>query len=171
MARKPKALPVAKKPTPVVTTEKRKNMPPRKQKGMYSIDIDLAKVERLRAIQCTDEELAAVFGVTKQTIENRKKDPAFLEAYTRGTGMGRASLKRRLWRAAKAGNVTAQIWLSKQYLGMRDVTATELSGPNGGPIETNAQGDLKNATVEELLAMKQIWQSIRNRNAGKPTTA
>jgi hypothetical protein len=53
-------------------------------------DIDLAELEKLAAMQATDEEVAAWFGVTTRTIERRRKDPAFAEVMDRGQGEGPA---------------------------------------------------------------------------------
>lgn len=111
-----------------------------KPKGAYTHKFDLAQVEALRAIQCTDEEMAAVFGCSVPTLERRKvKDPKFAKAYFDGTAKGRVSLRRTLFKQAEAGGkgaVTAAIWLSKQYLGMRDVMRAELTGAEGGAIQT-----------------------------------
>ena len=35
--------------------------------------IDLVELEKLCGMQCTDEEIAAFFGVSKRTIERRRK--------------------------------------------------------------------------------------------------
>lgn len=127
---KAKAAKSAKKPA------KRKG----KQKGDYTHRFDLAQVEGLRAIQCTDEEMAAVLGCSVPTIERRKvSDKRFAAAYFNGTLKGKVSLRRTLFKQAEAaggkGAVTAAIWLSKQYLGMRDVTRAEITGADGKPVE------------------------------------
>jgi len=136
----------------------------KKQKGDYTFKMPADQVEALTSIQCTDEEIAAFFGCTKQTIEMRKKqDSVFLAAYQNGKAKGRVSLRRQLFKSCEDGNVSAQIWMSKQILGMRDVTALEHSGPHGQPIEVVNNADLKGATTDELLAMKKIWADIKRR--------
>ena len=87
--------------------------------GPPKTPVDLAVVEGLASIGCTLDELAAVVGLTKRTLIRRRDDPRFLEAIERGRAKGRASLRRLQWEAAKAGNITAQIWLGKQLLGQR----------------------------------------------------
>ena len=47
-------------------------------------EIDLNELERLCAIQCTDEEIAAWFRVSTRTIERRRLEPEFAEVMTRG---------------------------------------------------------------------------------------
>ena len=46
--------------------------------------IDLAELERLSAMQCTDEEIAAWFKVTTRTIERRRKVKRFADVTERG---------------------------------------------------------------------------------------
>lgn len=103
--------------------------------GRKRIKIDVAEVEKLCALQCTDEEVASFFSVSVRTIERRKRQPAFAEAMARGKARGRLSLRRNLWTLAAKGNPAANIFLSKNLLGYRDVMSNEHSGPNGGPIQ------------------------------------
>lgn len=132
-------------------------MPDRKkQKGDYTFKMPPEQIEALTSIQCTDEEIAAFFGCTKQTIEMRKKDPEFLAGYQNGKAKGRISLRRQLFKSCEEGNVSAQIWMSKQILGMRDVTALEHSGPQGTAIESittvrveYVDGDEKNVDSDD----------------------
>lgn len=116
-----------------------KKKAPGKKKGAYTHKFDPRQIRKLREIQCTDVEIAAVLGCSVPTIERRKvEDPKFAEAYEAGTAKGRVSLRRQLWalsRSKSAKAVTAAIWLSKQYLGMRDVYRGEISGPDGAPVK------------------------------------
>lgn len=83
--------------------------------------IDAKLVEQLASIQCTDEEIAAICGVSHDTLLRRKNDdPVFLEAIEQGRAKGRVSLRRMQWKAATTGNPTMLIWLGKQLLGQRD---------------------------------------------------
>ena len=105
-------------------------------RGRPRIKIDYRQVEQLAAMQCTDEEIAAVLGVERSTIKRRKKDDdEFCIAHKKGQQRGKASLRRMQFKAAEGGNATMLIWLGKQYLGQSDKTQHELSGPDGGPIE------------------------------------
>ena len=40
-------------------------------------EIDLNELEKLSGLQCTDEEIAAWFGVSTRTIERRRLEPEF----------------------------------------------------------------------------------------------
>ena len=84
-------------------------------------EIDAKLVEQLASIQCTDEEIAAICGVSHDTLLRRKNDdPVFLEAIEQGRAKGRVSLRRLQWKAANSGNPTLLIWLGKQILGQSD---------------------------------------------------
>ena len=124
--------------------------------GRPAVEIDQAELERLCALQCTEEEIAAWFGVSKKTIERRRKSGTFLEAMERGKAKGRVSLRRNLWKLANNGNVAACIFLAKNLLGYRDVVNSEHSGLSGGPIQLAAKPDLSQLTDEELRQLRAI---------------
>ena len=118
--------------------------------------IDMAELERLSAMQCTDEEIAAWFNVSTRTIERRRKVVAFNDVMDRGKAKGRVSLRRSLWKIANAGNPAANIFLSKNLLGYRDFLNTEHSGPAGGPIRIEARPDFSQLSDEELRQLRAI---------------
>jgi len=97
-------------------------------------NIDLEEVEKLCAMQCTDEEIAAFLRVSTRTIERRRKVQSFRETMERGKAKGRVSVRRNLFRLATNGNLGANIFLAKNLLGYKDVVSNEHSGPEGGPI-------------------------------------
>ena len=114
--------------------------------------IDLDELEKLCAMQCTDEDIAAFLGVSTRTIERRRKMPSFREAMERGKAKGRVSVRRNLFRLATNGNLGANIFLAKNLLGYKDVVSNEHSGPDGGPIEMSLADVLrerKKAAVEQ----------------------
>ena len=93
--------------------------------GRRRVEIDLAELEKLCVLQCTDEEIASWFGVSSRTIERRRKRPEVRDIMERGKAKGRVSLRRSLWRLANAGNPAANIFLAKNLLGYRDVSRDE----------------------------------------------
>jgi hypothetical protein len=97
--------------------------------------IDLAELEKLCGMQCTDEEIAAFFGVSTKTIERRRKVSRFCEVMDQAKAKGRVSVRRNLFRLASTGNVAAAIFLAKNLLGYRDVMSNEHSGPGGGELQ------------------------------------
>ena len=93
----------------------------KRRAGRPPIEVDLKQLEALGAIQCTDDEIAAVLGCSTDTIGRRKKeDPDFAETLKRGKEQGKVSLWRLQWKAAQNGNIAMLIWLGKQILGQRD---------------------------------------------------
>jgi hypothetical protein len=97
-----------------------------KSTGRPRIEFDKKIIEGLARIQCTDEEIAAVLGVSADTIARRKNDdPEFLEFLERGRGNGRATLRRLQWQRAQNGSDTMLVWLGKNVLGQRDRPADE----------------------------------------------
>ena len=57
----------------------------------------------------------------------------------RGRGKGRLSIRRAQMKLLEKGNATMGVWLGKQYLGQRDITPVELSGPNGSAVKFNLE--------------------------------
>ncbi len=120
--------------------------------------IDLVELEKLCNMQCTDEEIAAFFGVNKRTIERRRKVAKFREIMDRSKAKGRISVRRHLFRQAAGNNVAAAIFLAKNLLGYRDVVNTEHTGLAGGPIQIAAKPDYSQLTDDELKQLRLIAQ-------------
>jgi hypothetical protein len=118
--------------------------------------IDLVELEKLCGMQCTDEEIAAFFGVSTRTIERRRQGKRFREVMERAKAKGRVSVRRSLFRLANAGNIAAAIFLAKNLLGYRDIVNTEHSGVSGGPIQIAARPDFSQLTYEELQQLRAI---------------
>jgi hypothetical protein len=138
----------------------------REGSGRKRVNIDLEQVEKLCALQCTDEELASYFGVSPRTIERRKAQPTFAEAMARGKSKGRLSLRRRLHELAAKGNVAAAIFLAKNILGYKDYFANELSGPNGDPIAIGPAPELGGLDDDELKQLKELLNKGERPNKG-----
>ena len=83
------------------------------KKKYRTVDRDL--VYKLACIQCTPEEIAEVVGCSPAALKKRFK--ALLE---KGKETGKQSLRRAMWEKAINGDTRVQIFLSKQYLGMKD---------------------------------------------------
>src|SRR5262245_41880929 len=90
--------------------------------------IDLTELERLSAMQCTDEEIAAWFGLTTRTIERRRKKKAFAEVMERGRAKGRISVRRQQMKLLEQGNATMGVWLGKNILGQVDEVRHDVTG-------------------------------------------
>lgn len=91
------------------------------------IIIDPKVVEELAGIACTYPEIAAVVGCSEATLHRR-----FESIIKRGADNMHASLKRRQFEVAMAGNVGMLIWLGKIHLKQRE--QIEHTGSDGGDI-------------------------------------
>src|SRR5215471_10760663 len=118
--------------------------------------IDLAELEKLAGMQCTNEEIAAFFGISSRTIVRRCRTEKFRDIIKQGRAKGRVSVRRALFKLANAGNVAAAIFLSKNLLGYKDVVNTEHTGVAGGPIQLAAKPDLSQLSNEELKQLRDI---------------
>lgn len=116
-------------------------MPAGRPKGTV-IPVDLDELEKLCALQCTQVEIAAWFGVSVPTIERRARNKVFRERMERGYAKGRISVRRKQMQLLDAGSNTMAVWLGKQLLGQKD--RHEVTGANDGPMElsVNASDEL-----------------------------
>ena len=120
------------------------------------VKIDLAELEKLSGMQCTDEEVAAFFDVSTKTIERRRKNKRFREVMEHGKAKGRVSVRRNLFRLANGGNVAASIFLSKNLLGYKDYFNNEVTGASGGPIQLATRPDFSQLSHEELKLLRTL---------------
>lgn len=88
----------------------------RPRKNTKEREAELSKtVENLAAIHCNWKEISASVGESDHYLQKR-----FSTFYEKGRERGKMTLRRKMFETAMGGNVTMQIWLSKQYLGMAD---------------------------------------------------
>jgi len=118
--------------------------------------IDLEEMGKLCSMQCTNEEVAAFFGVSVKTIERRREVPRFREMMDQARAKGRVSVRRSLFKQANAGNIPATIFLAKNLLGYKDVVNTEHTGVAGQPIQITSKPDLAQLSDEELDQLRAI---------------
>jgi hypothetical protein len=135
--------------------------------GRKAANIDLTELEKLCALQCTDAELAAWFGVSTRTIERRRKQANFRETLERGQAKGRISVRRMLFSQAAKGNTAASIFLAKNLLGYRDVQRNEHSGPDGGPIPVDNGLDLSRLSAEEMEQLLGLMDRAQAPGGGR----
>ena len=99
------------------------------QRGVRA-KIDLVELEKLCAMQATDEEIGAFFGVSARTILRRKRAKKFAAVMERGRAKGRISVRRAQMKMLDAGNATMGVWLGKQLLGQTDQVWHEVNQNN-----------------------------------------
>jgi len=89
--------------------------------GRPKKEVDVKILGNLASIGCTIEECASVMGVSARTLRRN-----YAEIIDQNKEKGKASLRKKMFdKAIKKDNTHMQIWLSKNYLGMKDRTVNE----------------------------------------------
>lgn len=91
--------------------------------GRPRVEIDWAEVAGMCLIQCTQDEICAVMGVSEDTLSRRcqeEHDCTFADYMAQKRKMGHMSLRRRQWKAAEEGDKTMMVWLGKNWLNQTD---------------------------------------------------
>ena len=88
--------------------------------GRPKKELDKNIIANLSQIGCTQEEIGSVVGISARTLQSR-----YADLVEENKNIGKASLRKRMWKAALNGNPNMMVWLSKNYLGMKDRTVTE----------------------------------------------
>ena len=108
-------------------------------------DEEFNKLVSMVRIQCTQQEICGIYGVTDKTLNEalkRRGEPGFSEFYKKHQDEGRASLRRAQWKAAQDGNPTMLVWLGKQMLGQRDRKDLD---------HTSSDGTMTPAAIERII--------------------
>lgn len=95
-------------------------------------EVDADKLFQLASLGLTTAEIASVLECSPDTLERN-----FKEEMLEGKEKCKASVRRKQFELAMAGNPTMLVWLGKQILGQSD--KAELTGANGGPIQAQIQ--------------------------------
>lgn len=122
--------------------------------------VGVGQLERMASIGCTEQEIAYLCSVSYATVKNLlASSDVHRHAFERGHAKMCHSLRQAQYNSAiNKGNVTAQIWLGKQYLGQRE--------PGPLPLEKNEFGQY---TEEELMGL--IVESILEKADTMPEEA
>lgn len=97
--------------------------------------INQSQFEKLCGIQCTEEEICSVFGVSIQTLErwcHNTYGESFGKVFREKRCYGKASLRRAQWmKAIESNDTTMLIFLGKQYLGQADKSSQSIVTVSG----------------------------------------
>lgn len=97
-----------------------------KKNGRPSYDLTderFATIVGMMKIQCTQDEICAIFEVDEKTLNvalKKRGEGSFSALYKKNQSHGKASLRRNQWKAADKGVPSILIWLGKQHLGQSD---------------------------------------------------
>ena len=111
------------------------------------IKIDEEQLEKLGALQCTYEEIAAFFKCDKSTISRN-----YNKIVERGREQGKISLRRKQWKLADKSAAMA-IFLGKNYLGQSDQQAQVQP-------ETDIPKDIDNLTPQQI---DEFYDKLRSK--------
>lgn len=95
--------------------------------GRQAKQINGEQVKKLASYQCTNIEIASVMECSTKTLERR-----FSDEIAAGRNLGKATLRRKQWDLAMAGDRAMLIWLGKQMLGQTE--RQEVTGKDGAPL-------------------------------------
>jgi len=145
--------------------------------GRKKIKLDPEQAQKLAALQCTFDEIAAFFDVSVDTVRARSRDdPEFSKALEKGRQSGRITLRREQFRLASSGNVTMLIFLGKQreWLGQRDrqdiVTHNEVEQYSAAFIEAgrNLVENIAAAAKVDPEEVLRVFEAEMRAISGKP---
>ena len=107
------------------------------------------RVYGMAMIGCTLQEIVVVLGIPETSLTRH-----FGDSIEKGRESGKMSLRRAQWKAAEAGNTTMLVWLGKQWLAQSD--KQEISGPEGGPIQTQQVTEETRKRYEQALERRFV---------------
>ena len=116
----------------------------KKAVGRPQITINWRTVEEYLRAQCTGNEIAGLLGIHKDTLYDRCVEvhgQNFSDYSANFKQKGQAELRAAMFRQSLEGNTSMQIWLSKNYLGMKDRTENENTHVIASPIEVKITRD------------------------------
>lgn len=92
--------------------------------GRPKLEINRELFEGLCRILCTKDEICGIFKISEDTLSRWLKrtygDREFADVHARYAAQGRMSLRRAMFKNAESGNAQIQVFLAKNYLGLRD---------------------------------------------------
>lgn len=97
--------------------------PTKGEGGRPKKEIDWEAAEKLANMHATGEEIASVLKISYDTLERgikAKYSVGFADWFKSNSGVAKVSLRRMMYKACERGNVAMMIWLSKNWLGMKD---------------------------------------------------
>jgi len=121
--------------------------------GRPPADIDLAHFEKLCAYHFTVEEMAAALNLSKRTLLRKIKEDPWKTLWDDGEANGRALVKRRGFEfMARDDAVGERAWehQTKMILKFSEKQNVELTGKNGGPVQTIDLSKLTNDQIDQL---------------------
>jgi len=129
---------------------------PKKKMGRPQMEINWEDFDKLCAIQCSEQEIAAWYKCHIDTIYihvKRKHGMTFPEYFAQKRVGGKVSLRRKMWQQALAGDRVLLLFLAKNHLNMSD------NGPTDGKPLVMVQ------TGNDTIVYETNWGSANESSA------
>lgn len=123
----------------------------------------LKQVETMSGLGLKVEQIAILLGVSKPTFDRAvRRIPALRDSIEKGREKSEGNLRQWAYESARKGNVAMQIFLLKTRCGFRETERLELTGADGGPIQTK-----KELSAEEAAALIGKYARLQSRLSKK----
>lgn len=117
----------------------------------------IEEVARLAGLGLTQDQIAEWFGFSDDTLRRRlQSDPEAMRAYKQGKIQAVDRVARTLYQKALEGDNACMIFYLKTQAHWREVERKEISGPDGGPIQTVQAGDATEYIRGELARLATL---------------
>ncbi|MGV8986051.1 MAG: hypothetical protein ACOH2H_07200 [Cypionkella sp.] len=114
-----------------------------------------AEVETLAAV-LTTEQIADYFGIGRRTFYSMmERDEEIAARYKKGKARAIGAIAQGLIAKARGGDTTSMIFYLKTQAGWRETQHLEMTGQNGGPIQTSDSGSARQHLILRLNALSQ----------------
>lgn len=101
-------------------------------------------VEMMTACGIPQKEICSVLSISLDTLQKH-----YREQLDTGVPKANAQVAQTLYKRALAGDVSCMIFWLKTRAGWRDVSRTEISGPDGGPVQQSVSVQFVSANKQE----------------------
>ena len=99
-------------------------------------------------------QIADHFGMSRSLLfKIMAEDPDIRSRYDMGRAKAVEAVAGKLLEKARGGDLAAMIFYLKTQAGWREVNRMEVSGPEGGPVQTLDVSKLSDAVLAEMLAV------------------
>ena len=119
-------------------------------------DVPLDRLREYAKGMYTQASLAALLGISHDTLFRRLQEPEYREAFEKGRAEGCAEISNLQMKAARAGNIAMLIWLGKQHLGQKETAETQLTGPDGAAFKIEIVRVAVQAAIEAPAERPEI---------------
>jgi len=112
-----------------------------------SKNLDLDLIEKLASIHCSNHEIASIVGCDPSLLSKKR----YSVVVQKGKERGKMALRRKMFEGAMAGNVSLQIWLSKNILGFSDKVEQKIQDTTGAMLSEEELAEKAKKIAERVM--------------------